>query len=84
MKKWLSAGLLIAGLSLFGHGVYMQAKAWLAQVLIEHAWQQALAEPGKKVKPWFYADSFVTAQLHFPSHNKTSLLYTSPSPRDRS
>lgn len=71
MKKWLSAGLLIAGLSLFGHGLYMQAKAWLAQVLIEHAWQQALAEPGKKVKPWFYADSFVTAQLHFPSHNKT-------------
>ncbi|WP_347814587.1 hypothetical protein [Pseudoalteromonas sp. APM04] len=54
MKKWLSAGLLIAGLSLFGHGLYMQAKAWLAQVLIEHAWQQALAEPGKKVKPWFF------------------------------
>lgn len=71
MKKWLSAGLLIAGLSLFGHGLYMQAKAWLAQVLIEHAWQQALAEPGKKVKPWFYADSFVTAQLYFPSHDKT-------------
>ena len=39
MKKWLSIGLLALGLSLFGHGVYMQAKAWLAQVLIEQAWQ---------------------------------------------
>jgi len=58
MKKWLSIGLLALGLSLFGHGVYMQAKAWLAQVLIEQAWQTALKSPNKKIKPWFYADSF--------------------------
>lgn len=70
MKKWLSVGLLIAGLGLFGHGAYMQAKAWLAQVLIEQAWQQALKSPSAKVKPWFYADSYVTAQLNWPKHNK--------------
>jgi sortase A len=70
MKKWLSAGLLIIGLGLFGHGIYMQAKAWLAQILIAQAWQEALVKPNAHVKPWFYADTYVTAQLSWPKHNK--------------
>lgn len=70
MKKWLSIGLLALGLSLFGHGVYMQAKAWLAQVLIEQAWQTTLKSPNKKIKPWFYADSYPVAQIIWPKHNK--------------
>ena len=82
MKKWLSTGLLIAGLGLFGHGVYMQAKAWLAQVLIEQAWQEALKSPSAKVKPWFYADSFVTAQLNWPKHNKTLTVLAGASGRN--
>jgi sortase A len=70
MKKWLSIGLLALGLSLFGHGVYMQAKAWLAQVLIEQAWQTTLKSPNKKIKPWFYADSYPVAKIIWPKHNK--------------
>ena len=57
-------------MSLFGHGVYMQAKAWLAQVLIEQAWQTTLKSPNKKIKPWFYADSYPVAQIIWPKHNK--------------
>ncbi|MBB1279293.1 class GN sortase [Pseudoalteromonas sp. SR41-1] len=82
MKKWLSAGLLIAGLGLFGHGAYMQAKAWLAQVLIEQAWQEALKSPGTQVKPWYYADSYVTAKLDWPSHNKTLSVLAGASGRN--
>ncbi|KAA1156864.1 class GN sortase [Pseudoalteromonas fuliginea] len=82
MKKWLSAGLLIAGLGLFGHGTYMQVKAWLAQVLIEQAWQEALKSPSTKVKPWYYADSYVTAKLDWPSHDKTLSVLAGASGRN--
>ena len=82
MNKWLSAGLLIAGLGLFSHGAYMQAKAWLAQVLIEQAWQEALITPHVRVKPWFYADSFVTAQLNWPVHNKVLSVLAGASGRN--
>lgn len=71
MIKWLTVVLLVAGLGLFGHGGYMQGKAWFAQYLINNAWQQALNKPNEQIKPWFYADSYVTAKLSWPSHNKT-------------
>ena len=45
MKAVIGAILLIVGLALLGHGSYMQGKAWLAQYLIEQAWQQALTTP---------------------------------------
>ncbi|MGO2073766.1 MAG: class GN sortase, partial [Pseudoalteromonas sp.] len=70
MIKWLTVMLLVVGLGLFGHGGYMQAKAWLAQYLIDDAWQQALSAPNEHIKPWFYADSYVTAKLSWPGRNK--------------
>lgn len=82
MKKWLSAGLLIIGLGLFGHGIYMQAKAWLAQILIAQAWQEALVKPNAHVKPWFYADTYVTAQLSWPKHNKILAVLAGASGRN--
>ena len=82
MKTWLSAGILIGGLSLFGHGIYMQAKAWLAQVLIEQAWQQALEQPNAKIKPWFYADSYLSAQLNWPAHHKKLSILAGASGRN--
>ena len=68
MKKWLSAGLLILGLGLFGHGAYMQGKAWLAQLLIEQAWQQALKTP--------------EAQLNWPAHNEKLTVLAGASGRN--
>ncbi len=71
MKAWLAGALLASGVSLLAHGSYMQAKAWLAQYLIEQAWQQALQSPNERVKPWFYADSYVSAQLSWPTQQQT-------------
>jgi sortase A len=82
MKKWLAIAMLIAGGSLLGHGTYMQAKAWLAQVLIEQAWQQALQTPNARVKPWFYADSYVTAQIKWPTYDKTLTVLSGASGRN--
>lgn len=82
MKAVIGAILLIVGLALLGHGSYMQGKAWLAQYLIEQAWQQALTTPAQQVKPWFYADSYVTAQLNWPSQKQTLTLLAGASGRN--
>lgn len=50
----------------------MPAKAVLAQVLIEQAWQQSLSER-QVVKPWPWIDTWPVARLQVPGHN-VSLL----------
>lgn len=82
MKFWFSVFILVLGVGLFSHGSYIQAKAWLAQHLIEQAWQQALLTPNEQVKPWFYADSYVTAQLNWPSQGKTLSILAGASGRN--
>ncbi|MGS0534772.1 class GN sortase [Pseudoalteromonas sp. SaAl2] len=82
MKFWFSVFILVLGVALFSHGSYIQAKAWLAQHLIEQAWQQALVTPNEQVKPWFYADSYVTAQLNWPSQGKTLSILAGASGRN--
>ena len=58
--------LAIAGAIQFGHGAYIYAKAQLAQVLIERAWQRALAgEPAPR--PWPWADTWPVARLEAPA-----------------
>lgn len=66
---------LIAALPLLGNTLYIQAKAHLAQHLIDAAWadtvrdnhtQQTLRHPHK---PWMWADSYPVATLRVPAHN---------------
>lgn len=45
-----------------GHAGYMNAKAELAQILLQHAWQQRL-ETGIAAKPWPWADMAPVARL---------------------
>ncbi len=45
-----------------GHAGYMKAKAELAQVLLQRAWQQRL-ETGVAAKPWPWADMSPIARL---------------------
>lgn len=61
---WLPlAGLLAAaGLVLFGQGIWIHAKAQLAQVLLERAFAQTLAT-GQDVKPWSWADTWPVARI---------------------
>ena len=66
-KQMIIAGLCIAlvGGGWFAKGVYVQAKAMLAQQLLEDAWQQTL-DGEARVKPWSWADTWPVARLAFP------------------
>src|SRR5664279_2989812 len=63
MPRFVTALLLaLAGLVLFGQGAYIHAKALLAQVLLERAFDQTLAI-GHQVKPWSWADTWPVARI---------------------
>ena len=53
---------VIAGLVLFGHGLYIHAKALLAQVLLDRAFAATVAS-GRAVKPWSWADTWPVARV---------------------
>jgi len=45
----------------------MQAKAWLAQVLIAQSWQEAMAK-GEHVRPWPWSDTWPVSRLIMPQY----------------
>lgn len=62
---------LILALAAFGlwqasAGVYIHAKAWLAQRLIAESWASTL-EGERHVRPWPWADTWPVARLRIPS-----------------
>ncbi len=59
--------LLVISLQQFGVAALIQAKAWLAPILVERAWKESLAAGGQPVKPWPWADTWPVAQLFVPS-----------------
>ena len=54
--------LALLGLILFGQGAYIHAKALLAQVLLERAFDQTIAT-GQRTKPWSWADTWPVARI---------------------
>jgi len=54
--------LAIIGLVLFGDGAYIHAKARLAQVLLERAFDKSVATD-EVVKPWSWADTWPVARI---------------------
>jgi sortase A len=54
--------LAITGGVLFGQGIYIHAKAMLAQVLLERAFAETIAI-GHPVKPWPWADTWPEARI---------------------
>jgi sortase A len=54
--------LALAGLILFGQGAYIHAKALLAQVLLERAFEKTIAT-GHEIKPWSWADTWPVARI---------------------
>lgn len=54
--------LALVGTILFGDGAYIHAKAWLAQLLLEHAFDRSLAT-SQPVKPWSWADTWPVARI---------------------
>ena len=63
MRRYLFLLLLAAaGLFLFGQGAYIHAKALLAQVLLERAFEKTVAT-GRETKPWSWADTWPVARI---------------------
>jgi len=52
----------LAGFLLFGQGAYIHAKALLAQVLLERAFDETIAT-GHATKPWAWADTWPVARI---------------------
>jgi len=65
MKIIVATLLLAFGAWQAGHGAWIQAKAWLAQVLITQAWSRTL-EGERQAKPWPWADTWPVARLSVP------------------
>jgi len=62
----LVLAVLFLGTLQFGHGAWIQAKAWLAQALIAQAWSRTLmGEP--RARPWPWADTWPVARLRVPA-----------------
>lgn len=63
MRRFLVPLLLaIGGFALFGQGAYIHAKALLAQVLLERAFNETIAT-GRDSKPWSWADTWPVARI---------------------
>lgn len=58
-------GLTLLGGWQAGHGVYMNAKAELAQVMLENAWAES-KRSGSRVKAWDWADTWPVARVSAP------------------
>lgn len=54
--------LALAGLILLGQGAYIHAKALLAQVLLDRAFEETIAS-GLHTKPWSWADTWPVARI---------------------
>lgn len=61
----IALAFALAGAVVLGKGVYIHAKAMLAQVLIHQAWTERLAG-GASPKPWPWADTHPVARLTVP------------------
>jgi sortase A len=67
-----AAFLCVAGLVLFGQGVWIHAKALLAQILLERAFAASLAG-GQPVKPWPWADTWPVARIEVPRLRRSEI-----------
>jgi len=68
-KTLVLGGVCISllGVVCLANGAYIQAKAVLAQYLLQSAWEQTL-QGGAKVMPWSWADTWPLARLSVPGH----------------
>lgn len=65
--------LLIAGASLVAEAAWIDAKAWLAQRLLERAWTHA-QNGGGEPKPWPWADTYPVARLRFARQGVSQIV----------
>ena len=59
--------LMLVAVHQLGGAAVIKAKAWVAPILIQQAWQQTLLSGGEAVKPWPWADTWPVARLRVPA-----------------
>ena len=64
----------------FGQGVYIYAKAELAQYLLASAWEES-KKTHQPIKPWPWADTWPIARLQVPTHNVDLIVLAGDSGR---
>lgn len=62
------AVLLALGAWQLGHGLWIHARAHLAQHLLQRAWARTLAGEAE-ARPWPWADTWPVARLRVPAHD---------------
>jgi sortase A len=67
-----AAVLFTASLVLFGQGLWIHAKALVAQILLERAFAATL-ETGQDTKPWSWADTWPVARISVPRLGKSAI-----------
>ncbi len=83
-KRWLLVACIVlaacAGAASLGNGLYIYAKARVAQVLLHSAWVETQATGGA-IKPWPWADTHPVARLKAPSQDADLLVLAGASGR---
>ena len=72
--------LALVGAALFGNGVYLYAKARVAQLLLARAWSRTL-HGEHDVKPWSWADTWPVAKIEFPRQHSSAIVLAGASGR---
>lgn len=73
-RECLMLCLVLVGMQQVAGAAIIKAKAWLAPLLIERAWQQTLSAGGAPVKPWPWADTWPVARLSVPAQGSALLV----------
>jgi sortase A len=78
---WAAVALpAVAGAGSLGGGVYLDAKAFAGQWLLQRAWSHTAAT-GAPAKPWPWADTHPVARLTAPAHGVDLLVLAGASGR---
>ncbi|WP_176036966.1 class GN sortase [Brucella tritici] len=64
--------LIAMGLAIAGQGIWIHAKAFAAQILLEKAFSESI-ETGAPVKPWNWADTWPVARIEAPRLNESAI-----------
>ncbi len=79
---WLIGGIvgvaLILATILIGQGLYIKAKAMLAQVLLNQAWAETM-ETSEPTRPWPWMDTWPVARIEVPRLERAAIALTGAS-----
>ena len=79
-RLWLTVLIACAGFACLSDGLYIYAKAALAQVLLHAAWDKTQTS-GADAKPWPWADTHPVARLIAPAQDADVLVLSGASGR---